>query len=155
MGTLGADAIAAYGLSGPVARASGINRSLCGATASVRSQGDAQARLAVLAIEIVESSARLDELGSDPRGPAGEIGTRLSKIIKLPDGEVFIDQDSPMGTAGVHLVGRGGTSPWRLRLRTPSFANVQALSAALPGTPLHLAEVVVASLGYTIGDLDK
>ncbi len=155
VGILGSDDVDAYGLAGPISRASGCHRTPTGSDGPVLTAGDSRARFATLALEIEECIARLDGLCADPAGPGGPIDTKLSKIIKLPEGEVFIDQEAPMGTAGVHLTSRGGTSPWRLRLRTPSFANVQALHAALPGTPLHLADVVVASLGYTIGDLDK
>ncbi|MDA8437487.1 MAG: NADH-quinone oxidoreductase subunit D [Propionibacterium sp.] len=155
VGILGPYDVDAYGLAGPISRASGCHRTPTDSDGPVLHAGDAQARFVMLALEIEESIARLDGLGAEPVETGGPIDTKLSKIIKLPDGEVFIDQAAPMGTAGVHLTSRGGTSPWRLRLRTPSFANVQALHAALPGTPLHLADVVVASLGYTIGDLDK
>lgn len=155
IGVLSPADVDAYGLSGPISRASGLHRSPTGPDGPVLTAGDAQARFSILAREVEESVTRLTGLGSDPAGPGGPIETKLSKIIKLPEGEVFADQAAPMGTAGVHLVSRGGTSPWRLRLRTPSFANVQALHAALPSTPLHLADVVIASLGYTIGDLDK
>ena len=57
--------------------------------------------------------------------------------------------------AGFHLVSRAGTTPWRLKLRTPSFANVSALEQVLIGTPLQQVDVVIASLGWTSGDLDK
>jgi len=155
-GVLTAADVDAYGLGGVIARASGCRRAVAGAEdAGVLTAGDAQARFTLLARDVVETADRLGRLGADPAGPSGPVETRLSKIVKLPDGEVFVDEDAPMGIAGVHLVARGGPVPWRLRLRTPDFANVQALNAALPGTALERADVVVASLGYTIGDLDK
>ena len=150
----GAD-VDGFGLSGFAARASGRDRRVTITGGPTLTTGDARARFAILALEIAETVRRLGSSAADPAGPEGAVDTRLSKIVRLPDGEVFVDQDAPMGIAGVHLVSRGGAVPWRLRLRTPDFANVQALEAALPGTPLELADVVVASLGYTIGDLDK
>ena len=47
------------------------------------------------------------------------------------------------------------TTPWRMALRTPTFANVQVLEAVLPGTQVDDVEATIASLGWTLGDLDK
>ncbi len=154
-GVLTAADVDGYGLAGVVARASGCRRGVDAGDGDVLTAGDAQARFTLLARDVVGTADRLGILAADPAGPGGAVETRLSKIVKLPDGEVFVDEDAPMGIAGVHLVGRGGPVPWRLRLRTPDFANIQALHAALPGSALDRADVVVASLGYTIGDLDK
>ena len=49
----------------------------------------------------------------------------------------------------------GDRTPWRLKLRSASFNNVQALSAALPGTHLRDLTVALASFFYVVGDIDK
>jgi NADH-quinone oxidoreductase subunit D len=60
-----------------------------------------------------------------------------------------------LGINGYYLVSRGDRTPWRLKLRSASFNNVQALAAALPGTHLRDLTVALASFFYVIGDVDK
>ena len=62
--------------------------------------------------------------------------------------------EAPWGRSGHFLESRGGTTPWRMALRTPTFANVQALETVLPGTPIDGVEATIASVGWTLGDLD-
>nr|BFE46870.1 hypothetical protein GCM10017745_02970 [Saccharothrix mutabilis subsp. capreolus] len=53
------------------------------------------------------------------------------------------------------LASRGEKTPWRLKLRTPSFNNVQALSALLPGTRVDDLPAVLGSFAVVVGDIDK
>ena len=50
---------------------------------------------------------------------------------------------------------RGGKTPWRLKLRTPSFNHVAALETLLPGTRVDALEATLASVGYVVGDVDR
>lgn len=75
--------------------------------------------------------------------------------MKLPEGEAYHFVEAPLGRSGFHLVSRGDKTPWRMKLRSPSFAHVAALEALLPGTLADDVETVLASVGYVIGDLDK
>ena len=56
---------------------------------------------------------------------------------------------------GYYLVSRGATTPWRLAMRTASFNNVSVLPALLPGVRLPDLPVVLASLFFVLGDVDK
>ncbi|MFV0430302.1 MAG: NADH-quinone oxidoreductase subunit D [Arachnia sp.] len=152
-----------FGLSGPVSRAAGLNldRRLRGYLAypqlevrpPTRSGGDAHDRFAVLLADVRQSCRLIEEcLQGLPEGP---VEVALSRRLKVPEGEHHSEIEAPWGIAGVLLVSRGGPTPWRLALRTPTFANVSALNRLLKGTELDLIPDVVASLGYAIGDLDK
>ncbi|WP_460741463.1 NADH-quinone oxidoreductase subunit D-related protein [Mariniluteicoccus endophyticus] len=155
----------AFGLSGPLARASGVDLDLrrtgCGPYAELADllpapgagTGDARARFALLADEVVQSARLVEEVSR--RLPGGPVDTRLPKIVKLPDDEAYAAVEAPLGRAGVHLVSRGDKTPWRMKLRTPSFHHVAALEAILPGTRVDDLECALASVGYVIGDLDK
>jgi NADH-quinone oxidoreductase subunit D len=55
----------------------------------------------------------------------------------------------------VFLVSRGEKTPWRLKLRTPSFNNVSSLERVLVGVRTEALEGALASIGYVVGDLDK
>jgi NADH-quinone oxidoreductase subunit D len=73
----------------------------------------------------------------------------------VPEGEVYQAVESPRGELGMHLVSKGGTKPWRLHVRTPSFAMVQALPVML--TDLLVADVIatLASVDPVLGDVDR
>lgn len=158
----------AYGLAGPVARASGVVTDLrrgpgpheepwaalvdllaVGAPTS----GDARARFAHLAAEVQASASMLDRLlDALPDGP---LAAHLPKVVKLPEGDWLAAVEAPLGRAGMVATSRGEKTPWRLRLRTPSFAHVSAWPAVLPGTALPDLDVAIASLPWVAGDLDK
>jgi NADH-quinone oxidoreductase subunit D len=87
--------------------------------------------------------------------PSGPVNLRLPKAIKAPEGSVYTRVEAPLGTSGVHLSSRGEKTPWRLKLRTPSFNNVQALSALLPGTEVDALPAVLSSFAVIVGDIDK
>lgn len=163
LGVTDVDTCMQYGLSGPVARAAGMQldarRNGCLAYPDVfvdsphRAGGDALTRFRVLADELVSSRQMvqrcLDGL------PGGEVSVRLSRRLKVPEGEHLSELEAPWGLASALLVSRGGPTPWRLALRTPTFANVSALPQLLVGAREGEIADVVASVGYGIGDLDK
>lgn len=152
-----------YGLSGPVARAAGLDldRRRTGYLAyssvfqpvEARSAGDAEARFAVLIDELQTSSEMIR--AARTLLPDGDVSVRLARRLKVPEGEHTTDIEAPWGIASCQLVSRGGATPWRVALRTPSLSNLSALGAALVGTTQERIPDVVASLGYTIGDADK
>ena len=75
--------------------------------------------------------------------------------FKVPVGEAYQAVESPRGELGMYLVSNGTAKPWRLHVRTPSFATVQALPVML--TDLIVADVIatLASLDPVLGDVDR
>lgn len=75
--------------------------------------------------------------------------------FRVPPGEVYQAIESPRGELGMYLVSKGGARPWRLHVRTPSFATVQALPVMM--TDLIVPDVVatLASLDPVLGDVDR
>ncbi len=156
------------GATGPVARGSGL-----GIDARVDSPycrydqvripqvsddgaGDAPARMTALmedmrgAIAIIEQCVEaLSRLRDEP------IQVRLPKVIKVPEGSYYQQVASTGGTAGVLLVSTGEKAPWRLKLRTPSFANAQVLQCAATGATIDELADVVASCLLVFGDSDR
>ncbi len=158
-----ADALA-YGVTGPIGRASGVDLDLrrddplpayrsLEFTPVVRTEGDAAARVRCL-LDEVRLSLTLARSCVDNL-PSGPVNVRLPKAIKAPEGSVYTRVEAPLGTSGVHLSSRGEKTPWRLKLRTPSFNNVQALSALLPGTSVDDLPAVLSSFAVVVGDIDK
>lgn len=162
------DHVDGFGLSGPIARASGVRTDLR-RTGSGHEEpwadladlldvdapttGDAHARLRHLAAEVVTSAAMVGRLlGTLPEGP---LQAHLPKVVKLPEGDWLGMVEAPLGRAGAVVTSRGEKTPWRLRLRTASFANVSSWPAVLPGTAVEDLDVALASLPWVAGDLDK
>ncbi len=168
VGLLDHETIQQFGVSGPAARASGVDldlrlqlpylayRELADLiTPPARRSGDALSRLGVLAEELAISAsliiACIDRLTELP----GPVSVKLGKIIRVPEGEAYSAIEAPLGIAGVFLVSRGGKTPWRLKLRTPSFNNVSSLERVLVGVRTEALEATLASIGYVVGDIDK
>jgi NADH-quinone oxidoreductase subunit D len=160
--------IGQYGISGPAARASGVHLDLrlhqpylaypelAGLIDPPDSvAGDAQARLTLLAQEMITSSRLVDACLKRLAKIDGPVAARLGKIIRLPEGEGYGAVEAPLGIAGVYLSSRGEKTPWRLKLRTPSFNNIASLESLLPGVAAISLEPTLASIGYVVGDIDK
>jgi NADH-quinone oxidoreductase subunit D len=75
--------------------------------------------------------------------------------FKVPEGDVYQAVESPRGELGMHLVSSGGAKPWRLHVRAPSFANVQALPVMLSGSLIADTIATLASLDPVLGDVDR
>ena len=172
VGVLSPDMITAYGVSGPIARASGVEMDLRrdepylaygelfveGGPGRVvtRTDGDALARLECL-LEQVYVSLDLAEhclgvLGSLPQGP---VNVKLPKIVKVPEGHRYTQTENPLGFNGYYLVSRGEKTPWRLKLRSASFNNVSVLAAVLPGCLISDMVSILGSMFFVVGDVDK
>ena len=100
-----------------------------------RRSGDAQTRLRVLAEELAISASLIIACADRLRELPGPVSVRLGKIIRVPEGEAYLAIEAPLGIAGVFLVSRGEKTPWRLKLRTPSFNNISSLERVLVGVP--------------------
>ena len=171
VGVLSPAVVQEYGVSGPVARASGFDLDLRrdepylayaelaadGVLRRVlRQEGDAYARFAVLVDEIAASldlvEACIEGLGELPPGP---IDVRLPKIVKAPEGSTYAWTESPGGLNGYYLVSHGEKTPWRLKLRTPGFNNAAALPHLVVGSRVEDLVPILGSMFFVIGDIDK
>ena len=161
---LPADVVLSHGVSGPLARASGVDLDLrrdepylaygaLDVPVVVRSEGDAAARFACV-LDQVEVSLDLAAQCLD-RLPSGPVNLRLPKTVKAPEGATYAWTENPLGISGYYLVSRGDRVPWRLAMRTASFNNVSALGAVLPGTRLADLTTALQSFFFVIGDVDK
>jgi NADH-quinone oxidoreductase subunit D len=79
--------------------------------------------------------------------------TRQREII--PVGEVFVSIESPKGELAVYVVSDGTDSPWRLRIRTPSFVHVSAIPHLAKGHMIADLVAIIGTLDIVLGDSDK
>jgi NADH-quinone oxidoreductase subunit D len=169
VGVLPVDVATAYGTSGPVARASGLDLDLRRdepylAYADLddvlrvvtREQGDVLARYEVLAeqahvsLDLVDACLdRLDAIGPAP------VNLKLPKVLRAPEGATYCWTENPSGISGYLLVSRNEKTPWRLKVRSASFNNLAVLPELLAGERLGDVVEVLASLFCTVGDADR
>jgi NADH-quinone oxidoreductase subunit D len=169
VGVLSRADVHGYGVSGPIARASGVDFDLrrdepylaYGELADVlkvatRADGDCLARFEVLldqtrnALDLADACLeRLREL------PPGPINQRLPKVLKAPEGHTYAWTENPLGLNGYYLVSKGEKTPYRLKLRSASYNNIQALGVLLPGTLVADMVAILGSMFFVVGDVDK
>jgi NADH-quinone oxidoreductase subunit D len=106
-----------------------------------------------------------DGLGNSPTYIARIMGSSMEALIhhfkivtegiRVPAGQVYIAVESPRGEMGVHMVSDGGTRPYRVHYRDPSFTNLQAVAAMCEGG--LVADVIssVASIDPVMGGVDR
>ena len=102
-----------------------------------------------VAVSLDLSDSCLDRL------PPGAVNVRLPKSVRAPEGATYCWTENPLGSMGYYLVSRGATTPWRLAMRTASFNNISVLPVMLPGVRLADLPIVLASMFFVIGDVDK
>ena len=171
LGVLSPADVEAYGVSGPLARASGVDLDLrrdepylaygdllaAGVLrVPTRPEGDALARFALLVDQVAVSldlaDACIEHLRTSEVGP---VNVRLPKILRPPEGSTYVWTENPLGLNGYYLVSRGEKTPWRLKLRSASFNNVAVLPRLLRGCRVSDLVAVLGSTFFVVGDLDK
>ena len=166
VGVLPAASAAAYGASGPVARASGLDFDLrrdepylaygsLTVPVVTRTEGDCHARFECLLDQVYVSLDLAEQCLEQVDRIGGPVNVRLPKVVKAPEGHTYAWTENPLGINGYYLVSRGEKTPWRLKLRTASYANVQALTTLLPGCLVPDLIAVLGSMFFVVGDIDK
>ena len=163
---LPAETAAAYGVSGPVARATGLDIDLrrddpylaygqLDVPVVTRTAGDCARPLRGAYSTRCRVAGPRERCLDRVDRISGPVNIRLPKVVKAPEGHTYAWTESPLGINGYYLVSRGEKTPWRMKLRTASFANVQALSALLPGARSPISSPILGSMFFVVGDIDK
>jgi NADH-quinone oxidoreductase subunit D len=166
IGVLPAATAAAYGCSGPVARASGLDFDLrrdepylaygeLSVPVVTRQEGDCHARFEVMLDQVYVSLDLAEECLNRVDQVTGPVNVRLPKIVKAPEGHTYAWTENPLGVNGYYLVSRGDKTPWRMKLRTASYANVQALTTLVAGCLVPDLIAILGSMLFVVGDIDK
>lgn len=144
---------ARYGVVGPVARASGIDLDLrrdcpylvydrLAFSVPIRPEGDVLARVVVRALEMVESCRLVEQaLDQMPQGPI-----HAGNIYCVPPGEAVMRIEAPRGEVFYYIASDGSDTPARVKVRTPSFANIPAVAAMVQGNQLADVPLIQAAV---------
>ena len=106
-----------------------------------------------------------DGLGNSPEHIAKIMGKSMEGLIhhfkivtegiRVPPGQCYVAVESPRGELGVHMVSDGGTRPYRVHYRDPSFTNLQAVAATCEGGLVADVISAVASIDPVMGGVDR
>lgn len=75
--------------------------------------------------------------------------------INAPVGDVYFGAENPKGELGFFIVSRGGGTPHRLKIRAPSFTNLQALPIMSRGHMISDMTAILGSLDFVMGECDR
>ncbi len=164
VGKLSAADCKALGVTGPVLRASGVRWDLRKALPYANysefdfeiptgANGDTYDRYIVRMQEMRQSLRILRQaIEGIPEGP---IMAKVPKVMKPPAGEVYHSIEAPKGELGYFIVSDGSTQPYRVRVRPPSFVNLQALDIMVRGQLVADVIAVIGTLDIVLGEVDR
>lgn len=157
------DAIS-FGVSGPTARASGVSCDVrkiypyeiyqqLDFKEITDTGGDCWARYQVRMLEMEQSVSILEQLIDNI--PEGDIQAKTKAVLKLPKGEFYSRVETARGELGVYIVSEGGTTPYRIKFRSPGFSNLSAMGAMCEGGKIGDFVAVMGSVDLVIPDIDR
>ena len=79
----------------------------------------------------------------------------VTEGFHVPAGQAYVAVESPKGELGVHVVSDGGTRPYRVHFRDPSFTNLQSMAAMCEGGQVADVIVAVAGIDPVMGGVDR
>jgi NADH-quinone oxidoreductase subunit D/NADH-quinone oxidoreductase subunit C/D len=164
VGVLSAEDAISYGCTGPTARGSGV-------TCDVRklypydvyskvdfkeiteTAGDSFARYMVRMREMEQSAYIIEQLIDNI--PEGDFQAKTKAVLKLPKGEFYTRVETARGELGVYIVSEGGTTPYRIKFRSPGFSNLSVLDHISRGSKLGDLVAMMGTLDLVIPDIDR
>jgi NADH-quinone oxidoreductase subunit D len=169
VGTLSRQDAIALGATGPMARASGVHFDLrrydpysvydkFDFDIAVADTGDTYARFLVRVMEIKESIRILQQaIKNIPEGPiiAESVEGAKNFRIKPKKGEAYGRIESAKGELAFYLVSDGSMKPFRLKIRGPSYTNLQCLRKMTVGQKIPDLIAAMGSIDFVLGDIDR
>lgn len=164
IGTISAEEAIDWGVTGPSLRAAGVLEDVRISEPysiydrfdygiPVGKNGDCWDRYYVR-VEEMRQSLRIIDQAMEQMEP-GDTIAKLRRISRPPKGEVYMRSESPRGDLGVFVVSDGSAQPYRVKVRAPSFANLQALQHMLRDAYLADAVVILGSIDIVLGEVDR
>ena len=164
VGLLSAEDAISYGCTGPVARASGVPSDIrklypyevydqVQFDEILETTGDSYARYLVRVREMHQSIRIIEQLIDNI--PEGDFQAKTKAVLKLPKGEFYTRVETARGELGVYIVSEGGTTPYRIKFRSPGFSNLSALDHMARGSKIGDLMATMGTLDLVIPDIDR
>ena len=115
--------------------------------------GDCYDRFIVRILEIRQSLKIVEQCFKEI--PTGDVRTEIPYFIRPPVGDAYAHVEAPKGELGFYLVSDGGISPYRCKVRSPSFINITALRDMLIGWKVADLIVILGSIDINMGEVDR
>jgi NADH-quinone oxidoreductase subunit D len=153
-----------FGCTGPTARGSGVscdvrklypyeNYESMQFDEILEGGCDSFARYMVRIREMNESIRIIEQLIDNI--PEGDFQAKTKAVLKLPKGEFYQRVETARGELGVYIVSEGGTTPYRIKFRSPGFSNLSALDRMARGSKLGDLVAMMGTLDLVIPDIDR
>jgi NADH-quinone oxidoreductase subunit D len=157
------DAIS-FGCSGPVLRGSGVScdvrkiypyeiYSQITFDEILETGGDSFARYMIRIREMKQSIKIIEQLIDNI--PEGDFQAKTKAVLKLPKGEFYQRAETARGEFGIYIVSEGGTTPYRIKFRSPGFSNLSALDHMARGSLIGDLVAMMGTLDMVIPDIDR
>ena len=164
MGILSGEQAISYGVTGPNLRASGVPFDVRKAhpysiydelefDVVTQQRGDVYARYLQRIAEIKQSLHLIDQIMD--KMPPGPVQAQVPGIIRPKPGRAYGAVESPRGLYSVYAISDGGPTPYRFRMRDPSFITLQVMPLLMPGHLIADTMAIMASLDPVMGGVDK
>lgn len=164
VGILNAEDCKAYGVTGPMLRSAGVEWDLRKAQPysgygkydfeiPTRTNGDSYDRY-IVRVQEMRQSARIVRQGVEMLA-AGPIMAKVPKVLKPPMGEAYVSIEAPKGELGYYIVSDASTQPYRVRVRPPSFVNLQSLDKMAKGSLVADLVAVIGTIDIVLGEVDR
>ncbi len=164
IGLLSADDCKQFGVTGPLIRAAGVAWDLRKSQPysgyeqyefdiPTRTAGDCFDRY-VVRMEEMRQSVRIVEQAV-AQIPSGAVMAKVPKVLKPAAGEVYVSIEAPKGELGYYIVSDGSDQPYRLRVRPPSFLNLQAIKKMAIGALVADVIAILGTIDFVLGEVDR
>lgn len=164
VGVLSKEDAISYGCTGPVARGSGVSCDIrkiypyevygqVDFDEILETEGDSFARYMVRVREMHQSIRIIEQLIDNI--PEGDFQAKTKAVLKLPKGEFYTRAETARGEFGIYIVSEGGTTPYRIKFRSPGFSNLSALDHMARGNKLGDLMATMGTLDLVIPDIDR
>jgi NADH-quinone oxidoreductase subunit D/NADH-quinone oxidoreductase subunit C/D len=164
VGVLSAEDAISWGCTGPVARGSGVSSDIrklypyevydkLQFDEILETGCDSFARYMIRIREMNESIKIIEQLVDNI--PEGEFQAKTKAVLKLPKGEFYSRVETARGELGVYIVSEGGTTPYRIKFRSPGFSNLSVLDHIARGSKLGDLVAMMGTLDLVIPDIDR
>jgi len=164
VGYLSPEDAVSYGCTGPTARGSGVSSDIrklypyeiydkLDFEEVLETGCDSFARYMIRIREMQQSIRIIEQLIDNI--PEGDFQAKTKAVLKLPKGEFYTRVETARGELGVYIVSEGGTTPYRIKFRSPGFSNLSVLDHIARGSKLGDLVAMMGTLDLVIPDIDR